>query len=320
MYDVDPEVAAGLMAMFGSEPSPPLAVGDWATRRQNTHEMFAELRRVFPPPVEVETQDFAIAADDGAAIGVRVYRPHVGDSEGVLLYLHGGGMIMCDLETHDAICREYAVRTGMPVVAVDYRLAPEHPFPVPVDDCLAALRWVADQHDQGWDPERIVVGGESAGGGLAAAVALRARDQNGPQIAGLLLVYPMLDDRTCQPDPDLDAVATWTYADHVTAWRAYVGADGAASGYAAPLRAESVAGLPPTYLEVGELDIFRAEITAFAGRLLEAGVRLELHIHPAVPHAFELFAPAAPVSQRATADRVRAIKSLQNKKTARLDK
>lgn len=320
MYDVDPEVAAGLIAMFGPEPAAPVPVDDWATRRHNTHAMFSELRTKYAPAVDVETQDVTMTVAEGASVGLRIYRPHTRDSDGVLLYLHGGGMIMCNLETHDAICREYAVRTGMCVVAVDYRLAPEHPFPVPVDDCMAALRWVAGQRDQGWAPHRIVVGGESAGGGLAAAVALRARDEGGPEIAGLLLVYPMLDDRTCERDAGLDAVATWTYDDHLTAWRAYVGTDGAASGYAAPLRAETVVGLPPTYLEVGELDIFRAEITAFAGRLLESGVRLEFHLHPAVPHAFELFAPAAAVSERAMADRVRALKSLQNKKRAGLDK
>lgn len=315
MYDVDPEVAAGLVAMFGAESADAVPVGDWRTRRANTHAMFAELRHRFPPPAEVATEDVRIAASDGTPLTLRVYRSHGSESDAVLLYLHGGGMIMCDLDTHDGICREYAVRADMTVVAVDYRLAPEHPFPTPVDDCVDALTWLHGQAAaRGWDPARIIVGGESAGGGLAAALALRARDAGGPEIAGLLLVYPMLDDRYYVQDPALETVATWTYDDHVTAWQAYAGADGATSAYAAPLRADDLSGLPPTFLEVGELDIFRGEVTEFARRLLESHVPLEFHLHPAVPHAFELFAPAAGVSRRAWEDRLRAVLSFANKK------
>ncbi len=313
MYDVDPEVAAGLVAMFGPEPADAVPVGDCRTRRENTHAMFAELRRRFPPPTAVATEDVRIETRDGTHLTLRVYRAHGSDSDTVLLYLHGGGMIMCDLETHDGICREYAARAGVTVVAVDYRLAPEHPFPTPVDDCVDALSWVHSQAEtRGWDPRWIVVGGESAGGGLAAAVALRARDDDGPEVAGLLLIYPMLDDRHYVLDPALEAVATWTYGDHVTAWQAYTGAGGATSPYAAPLRADDLSGLPATYLEVGELDIFRGEVTEFARRLLESHVPLEFHLHPAVPHAFELFAPTAGVSRRAWEDRFRAVMSLAN--------
>lgn len=315
MYEVDPEVAAALVAMFGDEPADPVPVGDWRTRRENTHAMFAELRHRFPPLSVVATEDVRIETGDGTPITLRVYRAHGSQSDAVLLYLHGGGMIMCDLETHDGICREYAVRAGVTVVAVDYRLAPEHPFPTPVDDCADALSWVHSQAEtRGWDPTLIVVGGESAGGGLASAVALKARDDDGPMVAGLLLIYPMLDDRWYVLDPALEAVATWTYDDHVTAWQAYAGVGGATSPYAAPLRAADLTGLPPTYLEVGELDIFRGEVTELARRLLESHVPLEFHLHPAVPHAFELFAPTAGVSQRAWQDRVRAVMSFANKK------
>ena len=314
MYVLDPEVAAGLLVTFGSDPAKAAPIGDWRTRRANAHTMFADLWRTYPPPTAVATEDVRIEARDGTLLTLRVYRPHGSDSGAVLLYLHGGGMIMCDLDTHDGICREYAVRTGMPVVAVDYRLAPEHPFPTPVDDCMDALAWVQSQAvAQRWDARRIVVGGESAGGGLAAAVALRARDEGAPMAAGLLLIYPMLDDRSYVADPALEAVATWTYDDHVTAWRAYVGAGGAASPYATPLRADDVSGLPPTYLEVGEFDIFRGEVTEFARRLLESHVPLEFHLHPSVPHAFDLFAPTAGVSQRAWQYRIRAIMFFTNK-------
>lgn len=309
MYDVDPEVAAGLAEVFGTERGPAPARGDWQSRRALTHALFADLAKLHPAPGDVGAEDVAIVGGSGQPMTVRVYGTPEGAGGGVLLYLHGGGMIMGDLNTHDGACRTYASLTGLSVVAVDYRLAPEHPFPAPLDDCFAALIWIASEGARrGFDPERVVVGGESAGGGLAAAVALRARDEGAPHLAGLLLAYPMLDDRTYQPDAELEEHVVWGYDDHLTAWSCYLGQTAApASGYATPLRAPDLSGLPPTYLDCGELDVFRQENTAFALRLLEAGVRLEMHLHPGVPHAFEVFAPLAAVSRRTMADRTRAL-------------
>ena len=244
----------------------------------------------YPPPRGVDTEDVVIPTSDGSNITIRLYRARHSAQTAVLLYLHGGGMIMCGLETHDGVCRDYAASTGLAVMAVDYRLAPQNPFPTPFDDCMDALRWLASEGAaRGLDPTRIVVGGESAGGGLAAAVALRARDEGGPALAGQVLVYPMLGDRTYVQDPELEAVALWSYDDHVTAWEAYRGPTSVDSAYATPLRADELTGLPPTYLECGELDIFRAENKRYAARLLQAGVRLELHLRSAVPHAFVLY-------------------------------
>lgn len=310
MYDLDLEVAEGLAEIFGADPGLPLARGDWRARRSATHAMFAEMWRLRPPPDDVATKDVVIAGGSGQPMTVRMYRKRGQEEGAVLLYLHGGGMIMGDLETHDGVCRTYASDTGLAVVAVDYRLAPEHPFPAPVDDCVAALGWIATGGVRwGLDPARVVIGGESAGGGLAAAVALRARDEGGLRPVGQLLLYPMLDDRTYDKDDALERVAVWGYEDHVTAWSCYLGAGAASRRAAAPLRADDLRGLPPTYLECGELDIFRQENVAFALRLLQAGVRLEMHLHPGAPHAFELFAPRAAVSRRAMVDRRRALHS-----------
>ena len=183
-----------------------------------------------------------------------------------------------------------------------------------MNDCYAAFVWLAEHASEwGVDPRRLAVMGDSAGGGLAAGVALMSRDRGGPAIAQLLLIYPMLDDRTSVPDPQLLPFATWTYDDNATGWRALlgdtVGAD-ELSPYAAPARATDLSGLPATYLDVGDLDIFRNEDLAFARRLADAGVATELHVHPGCPHAFDGLVPNAAVSQRVIADRVRRLRSL----------
>jgi acetyl esterase/lipase len=200
----------------------------------------------------------------------------------------------------------------VPLLAVDYRLAPEHPHPGPVEDCYAGLAWLAEHAGElGVDPGRIALLGESAGGGLAAAAALLARDR-GLAVARQILIYPMLDDRTTAPDPALAPFALWTYDDNYTGWHALLGdktgtADVPAS--AAPARAADLAGLPAAYIEVGELDIFRDEDIEYARRLAAAGVSVELHVHPGCPHGFELTAPDSAVARRARADRLRALAS-----------
>jgi acetyl esterase/lipase len=200
------------------------------------------------------------------------------------------------------------------MLMVDYRIAPEHPHPTPVEDCYAALRWLADNAmTLGVDPGRIAVMGDSAGGGLAAGVCLLARDRGGPSVAQQVLIYPMLDDRANPPDPHLLPFLTWTYDDNVTGWGALLGegvGTEAVSPYAAPARATDLTGLPATYIDVGDLDIFRDEDITYARRLADAGVPTELHLHPGCPHAFEVLARAADVSQRAIGDRLRRLRTL----------
>lgn len=200
------------------------------------------------------------------------------------------------------------------MLMVDYRVAPEFPHPTPVEDCHAALGWLAEHAAElGVDDNRIAVMGDSAGGGLAAGVALLARARGGPRIAQQLLIYPMLDDRTTIPDPRLVPFLTWTYDDNVTGWMALLGDNAGTEDVppaAAPARESDLRGLPTSYLEVGELDVFRHEVISYADRLAEAGVSVELHVYPGAPHASDALAPNAESSRRAIGDRVRRLRAL----------
>jgi len=210
--------------------------------------------------------------------------------------------------------RSYVSATRVPMLAVEYRLAPEYPHPTPVEDCYQGLAWLAGHAGElGVDPARIAVMGDSAGGGLAAGVALIARDRGGPVLAQQILIYPMLDDRSITVDPQIAPYLTWTYDDNITGWAALLGEAAGAdtvSPYAAPARATDLAGLPDAYLDVGDLDIFRDEDITYAQRLADAGVPTELHLHPGCPHAFETLARKADVSRRAISDRMRRLRTL----------
>ncbi len=315
---IDPQVLAELApvmaAAAGREPPP---VGDVATRRANARELFGRLDIARSAPDGVEVQGFTVDADDGAALTLSWYRPAGVDPSGsAVLYLHGGGMIygMGELGAlYDGLARRYVAESQVPLLLVDYRTAPEFPHPVPLQDCFAALVWLADHADElGVDPARVAVMGDSAGGGLAAAVCLMARDRGGPAVALQVLVYPMLDDRTTVPDPELVPFVTWTYDDNATGWGALLGDSAGGDGvsaYAAPARATDLSLLPPTYIDVGDLDIFRDENVVYARRLAATGIATELHVHPGCPHAFEGLAPNAAVSRRVIAERVRRLRS-----------
>jgi acetyl esterase/lipase len=267
-----------------------------------------------PPGVEVDVH--RITGYDGVELEARWYRNDGAQPGSAVLYLHGGGMIF-GLEQlgrlYDLAVREYVVTSGVPMLVVDYRVAPEHPHPTPIEDCYAALRWLAHNASAlGVDAARIAVMGDSAGGGLAAGVCLLARDRGGPGVAQQLLIYPMLDDRTRTPDPHLLPFLTWTYDDNITGWDALLGdrAGTDVSPYAAPARADDLSGLPDAYIDVGDLDIFRDEDITYARRLSDAAVPTELHLHPGCPHAFEALARGADVSRRAIDDRVRRLRTL----------
>jgi len=315
---IDPQVLAELApvmaAAAGREPPP---VGDVATRRANARELFGRLDIARSAPDGVEVQGFTVDADDGAALTLSWYQPAGVDPSGsAVLYLHGGGMIygMGELGAlYDGLARRYVAESQVPLLLVDYRTAPEFPHPVPLQDCFAALVWLADHADElGVDPARVAVMGDSAGGGLAAAVCLMARDRGGPAVALQVLVYPMLDDRTTVPDPELVPFVTWTYDDNATGWGALLGDSAGGDGvsaYAAPARATDLSLLPPTYIDVGDLDIFRDENVVYARRLAATGIATELHVHPGCPHAFEGLAPNAAVSRRVITERVRRLRS-----------
>ncbi len=237
-----------------------------------------------------------------AGVPLRVYRPQAVASGGALLWLHGGGLIVGRPAADDGRCAPWARDLGLVVVSVDYRLAPEHPFPAALDDAHTAWRWFQGAAGAlGVDPARIAVGGASAGGGLAACLAQRLRDEGGAMPAGQLLVYPMLDDRTAaRRELDDAGHFVWHNRSNRAGWSAYLGREPGAtdvSAHAVASRRSDLSGLPPAWIGVGALDLFVEEDRAYAARLEAAGVATELDVVPGAPHAFDAFAPGTPLTR-----------------------
>ena len=241
------------------------------------------------------------------AAGVRIYRPLQGATGAGLLWIHGGGYVIGAASTNDRECAALAGNLGLVVVSVEYRLAPKYPFPLPLDDCFAAWHFMLKSAEAlGIDRERIAITGQSAGGGLAAALAQRIADDGGVQPAAQLLTYPMLDDRTALRE-ELDAVRhrLWNNKNNRGAWGFYLGCDPGSDSlpeYAAPGRREDLSGLPPTWIAAGDLDLFYDEDCRYAERLREAGVPCEFHTVQGAPHGFDLLAPEAGVSRAFNAE------------------
>lgn len=245
------------------------------------------------PAVKVDGVTCTTIEAEGARL--RVYRPEAQTSDAALLWIHGGGYVIGVAKMDDRLCAETARELGMVVVSPEYRLAPKHPFPAAHDDCRAAWRWLrAHASELGVDRDRIAVGGQSAGGGLAAGLVQRLRDEREPVLAQWLLC-PMLDDRTAaRREPRADDHYIWSSRSNTAAWAAYLGqAPGARTtpAYAVPARRENLAGLPPTWLYVSDIELFADEVVAYADRLYEAGVDTTLHEVSGAPHGFESWAP-----------------------------
>jgi acetyl esterase/lipase len=264
-------------------------------------------------PASVEISDHVARATDGHEITMRVYRPTgVAASSPGLFWIHGGGMILGDVSMDDPHCAGLAEQLGIIVASVDYRLAPAFPYPIPFEDCYAGLTWLfASAESLGIDPERIAIGGASAGGGLAAGVALAARDRGEVRPCFQLLRYPMLDDTNTTPSSHaITDGRVWNRDSNVIGWNAYLsGQAGSADidAYAAPARATDMAGLPPAIVTVGDLDLFLDEDIAYAQSLLAAGVPTELHVYPGGFHASDAMVPHADASQRWRRDELAAL-------------
>ena len=227
-----------------------------------------------------------------------LYRPAGSERPGAaLLNLHGGGYVMGSADREDAAMRSLATDADCAILSINYRLAPETPYPGPLDDCWAALQWLHEKAPElGIAAERIGVRGVSAGGGLAAALSLRARDAQSYPVAFAMLIYPMLDDRT-EPQPNTDHFV-WTADANRFAWKAYLGKHSASPPhYAAPARAPDLAGLPPTFIATGSIDLFASENLEWARRLIEVGVPVELHVYLGAYHGFPIVAESN-VAQR----------------------
>lgn len=264
------------------------------------------LRSRNAPDDGLKVTDRDIPARAGSPdIPVRIYARADGDGRAApcLLFFHGGGFVTGNLDTEDDRCREYARRTGVTVISVDYRLAPEHPFPCAYEDCYDTLLWaVANAGELNIDPERVVVGGTSAGGALTAAVTLASRDLDGPAIAYQMLLYPVIDHRMqTRSMKEYDATPGWHARNNVHMWRHYLGTDRPenVSPYAAPAEAGDLSGLPPAYLMTIGFDPLRDEGIDFGRRLLDAGVSVQLHHIPGTFHGFDAAAPQSGVGRRA---------------------
>jgi acetyl esterase/lipase len=312
MDRVDPECRAPLEQLIAQMPPGGLNGVPVTERRAMVSAMEAQMAAAVPTPANVQTEDLKIPGPEGAPeIAVRVYRPT--DAEGPLpglYYIHGGGMVVGNLESGHADCLRFCSELGAVVVNVDYRLAPENPHPAPGEDCYAGLKWMADNADGlGINTDRVAIYGPSAGGGLAVATALRARDRGGPKVAYVMAIYPMLDSRSTTPSShEITDLGVWDRAANVEAWESYLGGK-EPDAYASPVHADDLAGYPPTYIDVGTQDLFRDEDIAFASKLLAAGVPVELHVHPGAYHGSELLAPTAGVSQRQLGRRLEALRA-----------
>ncbi|CAI9119855.1 alpha/beta hydrolase [Brytella acorum] len=282
-----------------------------AWRRSRMRDLVALQERTQDGLAVSVTESHVPGSEGAADVRVLVVAPKTGGAgRGAMLHCHGGGMVMGMPELSLPVLRQMADTLDIVIVSVDYRLAPEAPFPAPIEDCYAALVWLhANAESLGVDPTRIGVTGESAGGNLAAAVSLMARDRKGPPLLFQNLIYPMLDERPDATDNPLVGAFCWTRASNAFAWQAYLGSktDGPVSPYAAPARAQDLSGLPPTWLCVGALDLFLDEDLRFVRDLAAAVVPVELVVYPGAFHAFDV-APHAPVAIRARSDRMEALR------------
>jgi acetyl esterase/lipase len=306
----DPELAAALAVL--AEHIPPVFTADVIPMiRQAT---LAALTVDAPPDEELrrggafEVSERLVPGPDGAPeVSLLTCLPTGATTPAAAIYhIHGGGMIMGDVRLGVPQLLEWAQELGAAVISVDYRLAPETPHPGPVEDCYAGLAWVAGHAAElGIDPERIVVAGGSAGGGLAAAVALLARDRGGPALVAQMLMCPMLDDRNDTPSArQMAGLGIWDRTSNETGWTALLGAARGGpdvSPYAAPARATDLSGLPPAFIDVGSAETFRDEAVTYASRIWQAGGSAELHVWPGGFHGFAGLAPQAAVSREAVA-------------------
>jgi acetyl esterase/lipase len=285
------------------------AIADIVQRRTVLDQMLSATP--VPPNPNVEISNHVVEGPAGE-LAVRVYSPKNASKPAPgLVYIHGGGMIMGGLNGEDGTCQMMADLTGAVIASVDYRKAPENPYPAAPEDCYAGANWVFNNAAElGMDPNNIGIYGHSAGGGLTIAVALMARDRGGPKFAFMAPIYPMIDDRnTSESSKLVTDVGIWDRAGSIEAWGWYLGGK-EADQYAAPARAKDLSGLPPAFIDVGELDMFRDEDIDFAKRLAEAGVRVEFHLWPGAYHASEIFAPEAQLSRTIWATRIAGLKKL----------
>lgn len=314
---VDPE----LLDLVDAVPAAPLTIESLPLLRAGGREQLASQ----PQPLVSPVERIAPALDAGPPVVILHYRPpDQAPRSAAVLHIHGGGMISGQARLTTLGSAAQALAAGLPVFSVDYRLAPEHPFPSAPEDCYAALAWLFAEADSlGIDPARIIVSGDSAGGGLAAGLAHMVRDRGELSLAGQVLTYPMLDYRTALaefPGPPLDTGEfCWTRQENGFAWAAYRGDYGLSDhmlGWFSPAMAGNFAGLAPTWIGVGALDLFRNECIGYAEALGRNGVAVDLKLYSGAPHAFNAH-PDARVAQAYRADVEKAFETFAQSSAGR---
>lgn len=302
------EVSAAIVAQIDVVLS---RIGTEITDAAQARQLTATPPDAVPEPLPVGSVEDRTIPGPRGPLPVRVYRPphELAAPLPAMVFCHGGGWVFGDLDGHDDICRRFARDIGCVVVSVDYGLAPEHPFPQPLDDVYAALCWVAEQCGPlGVDPGRLVLAGDSAGGNLAAAAALLTRDRGGPAVAFQLLVYPVLDcdfDRTSYEKNGSGYLLT---SGHMRwFWDQYADSSARLDPYAAPLRAADLSGLPPAHIVTAEYDVLRDEGEEYARRLRGAGVHVSVRRYPGAFHGFLGFGALLPVAREAFGEAVARI-------------
>ena len=308
----DPEVYDVITALFAGASEAP-ARGDWMARRQQSEGFYSAMFNTHFGHVDGLCEDMAVSQPEEADLTCRVITPANGDVRRIIAYFHGGGFMGGSVDSHEAWCRWLARETNSQIVLVGYRLAPDVSAPIPQEDAYRAAVWIAKRNQASASPLPFVLAGDSSGAGLVAAVALMARDRGGPGLDALMMIQPMLDDRPAPISPEKLPCLTWSPDDNFTAWQALLGesvGSSEVSPYVAPGRMQDLSGLPFTYIEVCELDLFFAEGFAFLSRLVECGVRVDGLLVPGVPHAFDVLAPNSAAAQRVLSARTAFLRSI----------
>lgn len=314
---IDPDMIPILEALY--EMGFKIHLNELEETRAGLATLLQNLTAAAPPieGIDISVQE-APYPDGSFNVPLRIYRA-TGNTETlpVMYWMHGGGYVLNRAEDDDPVASYLALALNCVVVSVDYRLAPENPFPIPMEDCYVGLKWTYDSAETlGIDPARIVIGGQSAGGGLTAGLAQMTRDRGEVPLLYQLLVYPMLDDRNLEQASDtVDDTYVWSRESNLLGWRYYLGQEPGTENtplYAAPGRTEDLTNLPPAYMYLGDIDLFMAEDLDYASRLIQAGVLTEVHVYPGGVHAFDNLGATTALAQRCIADRDRTLKAVMH--------